>query len=89
MPGEAADETQPAAGQQAEGVEQNNGQPADLTKLGVKLPDSVMNNISGKNSRPCLGEALDASGIYAKVSAGMADFSLNGISVFYCICLLG
>ena len=42
VPGEAADETQPAAGQQAEGVEQNNGQPADLTKLGVKLPDSVM-----------------------------------------------
>lgn len=48
MTGEVADETQPAAGQQAGGVEQNNGQPADLTKLGVKLPDSVMNNISEK-----------------------------------------
>ena len=51
VPGEAADETQPAAGQQAEGVEQNNGQPADLTKLGVKLPDSVMNNISEKTDK--------------------------------------
>ena len=79
VPGEAADETQPAAGQQAEGVEQNNGQPADLTKLGVKLPDSVMNNISEKTA-DLAGEALDASGIYAKVSAGMADFILN------CIC---
>ena len=81
VPGEAADETQPAAGQQAEGVEQNNGQPADLTKLGVKLPDSVMNNISEKTA-DLAGEALDASGIYAKVSAGMADFILNGISFF-------
>ena len=76
-----ADETQPAAGQQAGGVEQNNGQPADLTKLGVKLPDSVMNNISEKTA-DLAGEALDASGIYAKVSAGMADFILNGISFF-------
>ena len=42
MTGEVADETQPAAGQQAGGVEQNNGQPADLTKLGVKLPDSML-----------------------------------------------
>jgi hypothetical protein len=73
--GEVADETQPAAGQQAGGVEQNNGQPADLTKLGVKLPDSVMNNISEKTA-DLAGEALDASGIYAKVSAGMADFIL-------------
>ena len=81
VPGEAADETQPAAGQQAGGVEQNNGQPADLTKLGVKLPDSVMNNISEKTA-DLAGEALDASGIYAKVSAGMADFILNGISFF-------
>lgn len=79
--GEVADETQPAAGQQAGGVEQNNGQPADLTKLGVKLPDSVMNNISEKTA-DLAGEALDASGIYAKVSAGMADFILNGISFF-------
>ena len=63
------------------GVEQNNGQPADLTKLGVKLPDSVMNNISEKTA-DLAGEALDASGIYAKVSAGMADFILNGISFF-------
>ena len=75
VPGEAADETQPAAGQQAEGVEQNNGQPADLTKLGVKLPDSVMNNISEKTA-DLAGEALDASGIYAQVSVGMADFIL-------------
>lgn len=81
VPGEAADETQPAAGQQAEGVEQNNGQPADLTKLGVKLPDSVMNNISEKTA-DLAGEALDASGIYAQVSVGMADFILNGISFF-------
>ena len=78
VPGEAADETQLAAGQQAEGVEQNNGQPADLTKLGVKLPDSVMNNISEKTA-DLAGEALDASGIYAQVSVGMADFILNGI----------
>ena len=63
--GEVADETQ----------------PADLTKLGVKLPDSVMNNISEKTA-DLAGEALDASGIYAKVSAGMADFILNGISFF-------
>ena len=28
------------------------------------------------------GEALDASGIYAQVSVGMADFILNGISFF-------
>ena len=82
VPGEAADETQPAAGQQAEGVEQNNGQPADLTKLGVKLPDSVMNNISEKTA-DLAGEALDASGIYAQVSVGMADFILNGISFFF------
>ena len=81
MTGEVADETQPAAGQQAGGVEQNNGQPADLTKLGVKLPDSVMNNISEKTA-DLAGEALDASGIYAQVSAGMADFILNGISFF-------
>lgn len=74
--GEVADETQPAAG-----VEQNNGQPADLTKLGVKLPDSVMNNISEKTA-DLAGEALDASGIYAQVSVGMADFILNGISFF-------
>ena len=53
----------------------------DLTKLGVKLPDSVMNNISEKTA-DLAGEALDASGIYAKVSAGMADFILNGISFF-------
>ena len=72
---------QEAAAVQAEGVEQNNGQPADLTKLGVKLPDSVMNNISEKTA-DLAGEALDASGIYAKVSAGMADFILNGISFF-------
>ena len=65
--GEVADETQPAAGQQAGGVEQNNGQPADLTKLGVKLPDSVMNNISEKTA-DLAGEALDASGIYGIVS---------------------
>lgn len=63
------------------GVEQNNGQPADLTKLGVKLPDSVMNNISEKTA-DLAGEALDASGIYAQVSVGMADFILNGISFF-------
>lgn len=44
VPGEAADETQ----------------PADLTKLGVKLPDSVMNNISEKTA-DLAGEALDAS----------------------------
>ena len=81
VPGEAVDETQLAAGQQAEGVEQNNGQPADLTKLGVKLPDSVMNNISEKTA-DLAGEALDASGIYAQVSVGMADFILNGISFF-------
>ena len=62
-------------------MKQNNGQPADLTKLGVKLPDSVMNNISEKTA-DLAGEALDASGIYAKVSAGMADFILNGISFF-------
>lgn len=78
--GEVADETQLAAGQQA-GVEQNNGQPEDLTKLGVKLPDSVMNNISEKTA-DLAGEALDASGIYAQVSVGMADFILNGISFF-------
>ena len=54
-------------------MEQNNGQPADLTKLGVKLPDSVMNNISEKTA-DLAGEALDASGIYAQVSVGMADF---------------
>lgn len=60
-------------------MEQNNGQPADLTKLGVKLPDSVMNNISEKTA-DLAGEALDASGIYAQVSVGMADFILNGIS---------
>lgn len=65
VPGEAADETQ----------------PADLTKLGVKLPDSVMNNISEKTA-DLAGEALDASGIYAQVSVGMADFILNGISFF-------
>ena len=70
VPGEAADETQPA-----------DGQPADLTKLGVKLPDSVMNNISEKTA-DLAGEALDASGIYAQVSVGMADFILNGISFF-------
>lgn len=57
------------------------GQPADLTKLGVKLPDSVMNNISEKTA-DLAGEALDASGIYAQVSVGMADFILNGISFF-------
>ena len=61
VPGEAADETQPAAGQQAEGVEQNNGQPADLTKLGVKLPDSVMNNISEKE-RPRVGIRTEEKG---------------------------
>lgn len=65
VPGEAADETQ----------------PADLTKLGVKLPDSVKNNISEKTA-DLAGEALDASGIYAQVSVGMADFILNGISFF-------
>lgn len=65
VPGEAADETQ----------------PADLTKLGVKLPDSVMNNISEKTA-DLAGKALDASGIYAQVSVGMADFILNGISFF-------
>lgn len=62
-------------------MEQNNGQPADLTKLGVKLPDSVMNNISEKTA-DLAGEALDASRIYAQVSVGMADFILNGISFF-------
>ena len=51
------------------------------TKLGVKLPDSVMNNISEKTA-DLAGEALDASGIYAQVSVGMADFILNGISFF-------
>ena len=45
----------------------------------VKLPDSVMNNISEKTA-DLAGEALDASGIYAQVSVGMADFILNGIS---------
>ena len=47
----------------------------------AKLPDSVMNNISEKTA-DLAGEALDASGIYAQVSVGMADFILNGISFF-------
>ncbi len=83
--GEVADETQPAAGQQAGGVEQNNGQPADLTKLGVKLPDSVMNNISEKTA-DLAGEALDASGIYAKVSRWNGRFYFKWNFIFYCIC---
>ena len=81
VPGEAADETQPAAGQQAEGVEQNNGQPADLTKLGVKLPDSVMNNISEKTA-DLAGEALDACEGFRW--NGRFYFKWNFI--FYCIC---
>ena len=40
-----------------------------------------MNNISEKTA-DLAGEALDASGIYAQVSVGMADFILNGISFF-------
>ena len=39
------------------------------------------NNISEKTA-DLAGEALDASGIYAQVSVGMADFILNGISFF-------
>ena len=82
--GEVADETQPAAGQQAGGVEQNNGQPADLTKLGVKLPDSVMNNISEKTA-DLAGEALDASNLCTGFCwNGRFYFKWNFI--FYCIC---
>ncbi len=83
--GEVADETQPAAGQQAGGVEQNNGQPADLTKLGVKLPDSVMNNISEKTA-DLAGEALDASGIYATGFRWNGRFYFKWNFIFYCIC---
>ena len=82
--GEVADETQPAAGQQAEGVEQNNGQPADLTKLGVKLPDSVMNNISEKTA--------DLAGSIRCFRNLCTGFCWNGRFYFkwnfffYCIC---
>ena len=82
--GEVADETQPAAGQQAGGVEQNNGQPADLTKLGVKLPDSVMNNIS-ENSRPCRGSIR----CFRNLCEGFrwnGRFYFKWNFIFYCIC---
>lgn len=85
VPGEAADETQPAAGQQAEGVEQNNGQPADLTKLGVKLPDSVMNNISEKTA-DLAGEALDASRNLCTGFCWNGRFYFKWNFIFYCIC---
>lgn len=85
VPGEAADETQPAAGQQAGGVEQNNGQPADLTKLGVKLPDSVMNNISEKTA-DLAGEALDASRNLCTGFCWNGRFYFKWNFIFYCIC---
>lgn len=83
--GEVADETQPAAGQQAGGVEQNNGQPADLTKLGVKLPDSVMNNISEKTA-DLAGEALDASRNLCTGFCWNGRFYFKWNFIFYCIC---
>lgn len=83
--GEVADETQPAAGQQAGGVEQNNGQPADLTKLGVKLPDSVMNNISEKTA-DLAGEALDASRNLCEGFRWNGRFYFKWNFIFYCIC---
>lgn len=85
VPGEAADETQLAAGQQAEGVKQNNGQPADLTKLGVKLPDSVMNNISEKTA-DLAGEALDASRNLCTGFCWNGRFYFKWNFIFYCIC---
>lgn len=83
--GEVADETQPAAGQQAGGVEQNNGQPADLTKLGVKLPDSVMNNISEKTADLGRGSIR----CFRNLCEGFrwnGRFYFKWNFIFYCIC---
>lgn len=57
----------------------------DLTKLGVKLPDSVMNNISEKTA-DLAGEALDASRNLCTGFCWNGRFYFKWNFIFYCIC---
>ena len=70
-----------AAGEVTSDAQQSAGNQTDITGLGVKLPDSVINNISQKTA-DIAGDALEGSGIYTQVAGGLADFILNGVSFF-------
>lgn len=49
-----------------------------LEKLGISLPDSVVERIFEKTT--AAGELLEESGIYAMIASELADFLLKGIS---------
>lgn len=57
------------------------GQSQNLNDLGIKLPDSVLKNISEKTAG-ATGELLDATGLCATAAKELTVFALNGISFF-------
>lgn len=78
----AEEKAQETAGTLTEEVQKAaDEQSSKLSGLGMNLPGSVVKNISQKTAETA-GEILDESGVYARVSEGMADFILNGISFF-------
>lgn len=55
------------------------GQKSELSELGVKVPDSVMNGILEKTSGAA-DEFLEESGMYEQIAQGLAGFVVEGIS---------
>ena len=57
------------------------GQSQNLNDLGIKLPDSVLKNITEKTAG-ATGDLLDATGLCTIAEKELTAFALNGISFF-------
>lgn len=55
------------------------GKESELSELGVKVPDSVINGILEKTSGAA-DEFLEESGVYEQIAQGLAGFVMEGIS---------
>lgn len=60
----------------------------ELSNLGVKLPENVMDNILDK-ATGAADEFLEESGVYTEIARGLADFLIEGISFLIALVLAG